>query len=302
MRFQIDDQSFFERITWEAEQSFHIEGSDAMGGSLDPTFIVMHYTAGLTTESAVQTFCAPQSKVSAHLVIGREGDVVQCVPFNRQAWHAGRSKWGNVIGLNRASIGIELVSAGKLDRQGSHWVTWFGKRIDPDEVFVDHAGHGWHAYTELQIETARTVCQDLMAVYDIQDILGHEEVSPGRKIDPGPALRLSSFKASVMGAGSEGGEDDMFIVTRPIAIHTRPHAASDQVDVPLSVDTIVVAEDEVPGWMHVCVEVFEGQLADPLSGWVRRNALEPYDPADVQLVMTDIQRYLDDEDWEERAF
>src|SRR5687767_1091459 len=68
-------------------------------------YLIMHYTAGLA--SSVAWFQNPQASASAHIVVGANGDVVQMVRFDQQAWHAGQSSWGELIGMNAHSIGIE---------------------------------------------------------------------------------------------------------------------------------------------------------------------------------------------------
>ena len=84
------------------------------GGVMTPEYLVMHYTAGSSAESAVAWLCNPEAKASAHLVIGRDGSITQLAAFNRSAWHAGQSRWAGRNSLNAFSIGIELDNAGKL--------------------------------------------------------------------------------------------------------------------------------------------------------------------------------------------
>lgn len=81
------------------------------GGFITPVFIVMHYTAGYTAESAVSTLCKTDG-ASAHVVIDRDGSITQLVPFNVKAWHAGPSQYQGHDWLNNCSIGIELVGIG----------------------------------------------------------------------------------------------------------------------------------------------------------------------------------------------
>ena len=76
-----------------------------------PLFLLVHYTAGTTAEGAVSWFQNKAAQASAHIIIDRNGSIIQMVPFNRRAWHAGKSKWGNLEGLNQYAIGIELVNA-----------------------------------------------------------------------------------------------------------------------------------------------------------------------------------------------
>lgn len=86
-----------------------------------PIYLIIHYTAGTSLSGAVSWFQSPEAKASAHLIIDRDGAVVQMVAFNRRAWHAGKSRWGNLEGMNGYSIGVELVNAGVLEKitQGS---------------------------------------------------------------------------------------------------------------------------------------------------------------------------------------
>ena len=75
------------------------------GGALSPRYLVLHYTAAGAFHTSVTWFQNPQARTSAHLVVGRGGELVQMVPFNRQAFHAGRGRWttpdGEVLeGLN----------------------------------------------------------------------------------------------------------------------------------------------------------------------------------------------------------
>src|SRR5690606_5256919 len=129
-----------------------------------PDSIVIHYTAGPSVASAVNTFKNPTAKVSAHLVIGRDGEIVQMVPFDTIAWHAGKSEYNGRSGYNNFSIGIEIVNAGLLTKAGDNYLSWFGKIYSPQEVI--HAVHSneqspkyWHVYTEKQIETVEELCR-----------------------------------------------------------------------------------------------------------------------------------------------
>ena len=96
-------------------------------------------------------------RVSAHLVIGRQGEVYQLVPFDKRAWHAGESEFEGRQRCNDFSIGIEL--------------------IGPEEG----------PFTDRQYQSLATVCYDLCLNYAIEPahIVGHREIAPGRKIDPG---------------------------------------------------------------------------------------------------------------------
>src|SRR5215212_7915344 len=87
--------------------SLHMSPNQSAG--IQPLYLIMHYTAGPTLDGAVSWLAQSEAQASAHLVIGRDGKVVQMVPFNKRAWHAGKSSWGNLDGMNQYSLGIELV-------------------------------------------------------------------------------------------------------------------------------------------------------------------------------------------------
>lgn len=179
--------------------------SPNQSASMSPIYLIMHYTAGTTLDGAVEWFKKEEAKASAHIVIGRDGKIVQMVPFDKRAWHAGESAWGNLVGMNKYSIGIELVNAGKLRRRADgNWVNWANNVIPESEVTEathksESSSAGWHEYTEVQINAAIKVATLLNATYKFTDVLGHEDVSPGRKVDPGPLFPINSFRSIVLG-------------------------------------------------------------------------------------------------------
>lgn len=179
--------------------------SPNVGTQIVPIYIVIHYTAGLTADGAIETLCDPKSKASAHVVLDRDGKVTQLVTLNRRAWHAGKSQWGELSGMNSHSIGIEIVNAGKLThRADGSWVSWSKKPIPTNEVGLathknEHTQCGWHEYTEQQVEAAVALCTAMASAYSILDVLGHDDVAPNRKVDPGPLFPLDSVRARVLG-------------------------------------------------------------------------------------------------------
>lgn len=173
---------------------------DAFASGL-PDMILMHYTASGTTDGAIATLCdktAP-SRVSAHVVIGRDGQVVQLVPLDTVAWHAGTSTWQGSTNVNSRALGIELVNWGALSGpQTAKWLTWTGKPLPDAEVVWQPApgGAGWHAYSEPQIAAVIELVRVLAAALPIRWLLGHEQVAPGRKHDPGPAFPWGRVRAA----------------------------------------------------------------------------------------------------------
>lgn len=169
-----------------------------------PDTLVIHFTGGSSAESSVRHLCKPSAKASAHLVIGRDAKVYQLAPFNVITWHAGRSSWKDRNGLNKYSIGIELDNAGELSDNGNgKYFSWFNKAYSGDEVFFGtHRNRSkssyWHSYTTEQIEKTFDICHLLSEHYNIRDVLGHEEIAPARKSDPGPAFPLERLREQVL--------------------------------------------------------------------------------------------------------
>lgn len=178
------------------------------GKVIKPMYIIIHFTAGTTAKSAIDWFKNTESQASAHFVIDKNGDITQMVPTNRRAWHAGTSKWGELTDLNNHSIGIEIVNAGKLmRREDGKWLTWSKTIISDSEVTIathkaESNPSGWHEYTEEQIASIIAVGSAVAQKYGIVDILGHDDISPGRKVDPGPLFPISSVRSRVLGRRS----------------------------------------------------------------------------------------------------
>jgi N-acetylmuramoyl-L-alanine amidase len=177
-----------------------------MSGTLNARFLVIHYTAGASFASDLQSLAKDeQTRASVHLLIGRDGKVAQIVPFNRVARHAGESQWGNVSGLNQHSVGIELSNGGVLKKLANgKFTTWFNKEIPEDEVVeAEHERggpvRGWHTYPQKQLDRLLEVASALHQKYRFLDILGHDDISWPRKSDPGPAFPMGSVMSRVLG-------------------------------------------------------------------------------------------------------
>ncbi|MHC6223259.1 N-acetylmuramoyl-L-alanine amidase [Pseudomonas sp. X10] len=130
-------------------------------------FVVLHYTnASLERSLALLT----HGEVSSHYLIGDgPATVYQLVDESRRAWHAGDSQWQGRTWLNSSSIGIEIVNPGYTDTP---------------------AGRVWHPYTEAQIEVLIALLKDIVQRngIDPRHIIGHSDIAPLRKLDPGPVF------------------------------------------------------------------------------------------------------------------
>ena len=202
-----------------------IPSPNVSNGTITPKFIVEHYTAGWTAESAINTFLNKESKVSSQLVVDRDGRITQMVPFNRKAWHAGPSRWAGYEYLNGHSIGIENANIGYLRRINDDlWADWKGKRISTKQLidrgydprgFIEMAhprlGSGrfhWPSYTAAQLAANDAIVTALCAAYPIEDILSHEEIDTrGWKTDPGPAFPMARYKA-ILRTGHRADRED----------------------------------------------------------------------------------------------
>lgn len=182
------------------------------GGPVHHEFLLVHYTAGRDLDSSVRWLRDPRSKASAHLVIGRDGRIVQLVNFMEIAWHAGNSTWTNPIssgvkydGLNKFAIGIELDNPGALDKIHGKWTSLSTRETFPDsDVMVARHKNGlkeqgWLLYTDPQLESFMLASLAICRTYGISEVLGHEDVAPGRKMDPGPAFPMEHMRARLFG-------------------------------------------------------------------------------------------------------
>ena len=125
------------------------------------TSIIIHYTGMQSERESLKRLTYSKSKVSCHYLINRKGKIFRLVDDQNIAWHAGKSMWGKYKNLNKNSIGIELVNKGHR--------------------------HGYQAFSRIQIERLVELCKYLKRKYRIKNrlILGHSDIAPLRKIDPG---------------------------------------------------------------------------------------------------------------------
>lgn len=128
-------------------------------------YIVVHYTAADLMRSL---HLLTQANVSSHYLISKDGTIYQLVNDEKRAWHAGISEWQGRNSLNNSSIGIELVN--------------LGYKETPQKTRI------WYRYSDAQIKSLKALLRELQKRYDIpsKNILGHSDVAPQRKSDPGP--------------------------------------------------------------------------------------------------------------------
>jgi N-acetylmuramoyl-L-alanine amidase len=242
------------------------------GGALRARYLIFHYTAGGSAESSIEWLCTrkPQGNASAHLVLARDGRIVQLVPFDIVAWHAGVSQWNGLVGLNQASIGVELDNAGAMNVVGDKFVAWFGKEYLASDVMLAEHKHGggarpWHAYTEVQIERALELAQLLVDHYRLEGVLGHDDIAPGRKLDPGPAFPLAAIAGRALGR-SEDAPPRYVVTANALNIRKGPDASFDPVAPPLRKGATVLLLQPGDRWSKVEVEG-----PTDIEGWVNNS-------------------------------
>lgn len=125
-----------------------------------PNFVIVHYTSEDDAERALAVLSDPLRAVSAHYLVARDGTIYQLVDERDRAWHAGESRWGATTDLNSSSIGIELDN------------------------------NGTEPFAQAQVSAVLGLLRDVVDRNRIpaENILGHSDVAPRRKIDPGPAF------------------------------------------------------------------------------------------------------------------
>jgi N-acetylmuramoyl-L-alanine amidase len=180
----------------------------AIGGAITPTLVVVHDTASRLDEGSAARYLRDNpARVSVHFVVERDGSLIQQVPTNRRANHAGTSQYHGRRHCNGFSIGIEIVNPGKMTYDGPGRArTWFKQSFGVEEYGIhrittpEHGAGYWMDYTPEQIETTLQLCQALFRGIDtLKDIQAHWYISPGRKTDTNPLFPLESLRARVLG-------------------------------------------------------------------------------------------------------
>lgn len=168
-----------------------------------PSAIVIHFTAGGSGVSSAAWLKNPDSKASAHVVVDYDGKIIPVVHPTLRAWHAGSSQLMGMTGCNNWTLGIEVANPGPLTRSADGSMkTIFNKTWDGAFITAAHNGEVryYASYTEAQFVAVKQLCQLLCETYGIDPalIVGHEHVSPGRKVDPGPAWDWSRFDDMIL--------------------------------------------------------------------------------------------------------
>lgn len=147
--------------------------------TVPPDIVVLHYTGMKTGPEALAWLCNEESKVSSHYLVEEDGRVFRLVPEERRAWHAGVSFWKGETDINGRSIGIEIVNP------GHEW--------------------GYRPFPKPQIDAVIALLTDIRSRWTIDDgrIVGHSDVAPDRKDDPGELFPWKTLAAAGHGLWGE---------------------------------------------------------------------------------------------------
>lgn len=162
-------------------------------GPLD--MLVLHYTGMETGDAAIERLCDPEAGVSAHYVVRENGDILKLVDEDKRAWHAGVASWQGDEDLNSRSVGIEIVNG------GHDWPA---------------ADGSLPAYPETQIEAVTELALGIIERWSIPQtrVVGHSDVAPARKADPGEHFPWQQLAASHIGLWpDEAGEASQPVAT-----------------------------------------------------------------------------------------
>jgi len=144
-------------------------------GGRRPSILLLHYTGMLTAGAAIDRLCDPAAGVSSHYVVDEDGSIVRLVDEDRRAHHAGVSRWAGDEDVNSASIGIEIVNPGHE--------------------------HGYRDFPAAQIDAVVALSRRIVDRWSIapERVLGHSDVAPERKTDPGERFPWPRLAAAGIG-------------------------------------------------------------------------------------------------------
>jgi len=153
----------------------NFEARRAVNGAVGVRHLVLHYTGMISGTAALDRLCDPASRVSAHYMIDENGDTYHLVPEEMRAWHAGNAYWRGMRDINSTSIGIELVNPGH--------------------------DHGYRVFPATQMDAFIKLSHEIMKRHGISaaSVLGHSDIAPGRKIDPGELFPWQDLAAQGIG-------------------------------------------------------------------------------------------------------
>ncbi len=155
---------------------------DARPPGVPVDILVLHYTGMASAGEALARLCDPAARVGAHYLIDEDGTVHALIDEDKRAWHAGVAWWRGVADVNGRSVGIELVNPGH--------------------------DLGYRAFPEAQMAALEGLARDILARHPIppRNVVGHSDVAPRRKRDPGELFDWVRLAAAGIGLWPQDGE------------------------------------------------------------------------------------------------
>lgn len=163
---------------------------------LPVSILVLHYTGMDSGAAAKDRLCDPDAEVSAHWLVHEDGNTESLVDEEHRAWHAGAGSWNGITDVNSASIGIEIVN-------GGHNVPRADGSLPP--------------YPDVQILAVIKLAKDILARHSIKpfDVVGHSDIAPDRKEDPGEHFPWAGLAAAGVGYWPDDIPNDLRILFEP---------------------------------------------------------------------------------------
>ena len=164
--------------------------------TLPVSLLVLHYTGMESGTAALARLSDADAKVSAHYLVEEDGRVFQLVEEDRRAWHAGVGEWRGITNVNSASIGIEIVNG--------------GHNFPNDDGSMPE-------FPDAQINALIPLCKAILERHAITPggIVGHSDIAPERKNDPGEAFPWAGLAAAGIGVWPGEGNGDRRVLFRP---------------------------------------------------------------------------------------
>ena len=159
--------------------------------TLPISLLILHYTGMETGQAALERMRDGTAKVSAHYMVEEDGRIFQLVDEDKRAWHAGVSEWQGETNINSNSIGIEIVNGGH-----------------------DHPNEDGSLpeFPDVQINAVIALSKDIMKRRGELTVLGHSDIAPARKIDPGEKFPWKGLAAAGVGYWPDVQTDDRRIL------------------------------------------------------------------------------------------
>lgn len=274
---------------------------------ISPKYLIIHYTACESTNYVIDWFRRSPNqgnidKICAHIIIDFDGTIIQLAPFNSRCNHAGYSCWDSVTGLNEHSIGIEIMNLGFCEKlKNGAYRTLVGTRKDGTYIYkyftfsdekivkknhkhkfwLENVYQYWFDFNDKQIDALTELAKLLIVEYKLTFILGHDDISPGRKLDPGPAFPWSKLRKAVFGNDDKTG--NIFIVKSHfesfVLLRKEPSESSTVIMELHNGYEVGLIKGSVE-WVKIYLvndinDVLSGGHSFKIEGWIHESMLEP---------------------------